>query len=772
MSILDKIKDFFGVKLKYTFVTDKKRNVIIITCNKKHKFKVKTQYTINVNNETLLFKVLSIVDKHTIECKYFTPAIYCWTNSIYQNESLYKVGVTNWQTVIDRVNQTYTTGVAEKPRLVHKWDLDVSTPKDAFEIEKTIHSKLNRYNKNREFFKNDFKTEIKPVVEQVISDFKANKIKPDGISILPRYYQYFRKELALEYYLINNSGWFQSACGTGKGYDGFWIYDILNKNKIFNNSNGIVILFIPSLYLLEQSTNDFKLIAEEYSYDVRSFQIGSKENASTNIKNIIGFLNESTSDYINLISCTYQSYKILQNALILNGTIVDFAIYDEAHRLTGSNKKDWLNCIKYSVIPSQKKLSMTASPILYTHESIGFTGMNNNIFGQCFHEYSYSDGVEDGYLTPIEIYALEITEPDIENLENIINNNCKIAPNGLFKNDIEGYSAFIIQLHCALLAFKNNFFTHAIYYSNTISRSEYFIDYINELAPQYNVELNYSKVLTGDDSPKNRMNELKNGFTLGKKSIVANAKCLQEGINISCVDGIGLIDPKESLPELIQVIGRGSRLHKNKDKCAVIIPVVIKKDSNDNIIIDKNKGYWKNTINILINLCASNDDIKNIILSNGVKFIENSNLRNGITIKQNIEKEIIRQNISGSNISDTKKPEKVFEFEMGEFINSIEFNKIIDGYKIKKVFDNNDEIEIKKRVIDYSSYFEYNIDEALRNFNKKKNYSKFLKTEKSHIEDFSNLNNRTIEQAETELSSFLQKIKDKQRKLESLILFS
>lgn len=774
MKILSKIKNFFGSELKYNFYEDKKRNIITITCNKKHKFKIKKEYTITINNEDIYFKVLNVINKHTIECKYFTPAMYCWTNSIYQNDkngSLYKVGVTNWQKVIDRVNQTYTTGVAEKPRLVDYWTLDVSTPKEAFEIESAIHNKLNRYNKNREFFQNDFKTEIKPVVEQVIADFKAKKIKSDGVSIFPRYYQYFRKELALEHYLNNNSGWFQSACGTGKSFDGFWIYDILNKNNIFIKPNGIIILFVPSLYLLEQSSIDFKFISEDYGYKTRIFQIGSKENASTNIDNIRGFLNESCPDYINLIACTYQSYKIIQTALILNNTQADFAIYDEVHRLTGSLKKEWLNCIKNSVIPSQKKLSMTASPILYTKDSIGVAGMNNKkFFGKCFHEYSYSNGVEDGYLTPIEIYALEIKESDIENLEKIINNNEKIAPNGLFDNDVEGYSAFIIQLHCALLAFKNNFFTHAIYYSNTISRSEYFIECINEISYKYGIKLDYSKVLTGKDSPKNRMTELKNGFTLGKKSIISNAKCLQEGINISCVDGIGLIDPKESLPELIQIIGRGSRLDYNKNKCAIIIPVVIKKD-HGNIIL--NDGYWKTTMNLLINLCASNDDIKNVILSNGVNFISDSNLRNGITLKKEIIIDKKRKNISGANISENKKIKQIFEIEMQKITNSIEFNKIINGYKkINRTKD--DIIDIKKRIIDYCSRFEYGIEESLRTFNKKNNkqYSKFIKTNDMHIEDYSNLYNVSIEQSEIELSNFLNKIQNKQSELELLIIKS
>jgi len=762
MKLKDRFVSFFRRKLDFKLTYNEVENLVTIKCNKNHNFKKNKVYHLKINDKIVPFKVKSVIDKKTVTSKYFTPALYVWTTELFQDNNIYKVGITNWQTVFERVNQQDTTGVPYKPRIVDYWLLDVDTPIEAEKIEKTVHSRLNLIRNSREFVENDYKTEVKPTILDVIKEFNANKIKPDSPTIFPRYYQYIRKELAIKYYTNNNIGWFQSACGTGKSYDGFWIYDALNTNEIFINSNGIVILFVPSLQLLEQTVGDLSMLFDMYSYKLRTIKISSENGNTTNENDLVSFIKESDNknNSVNLIACTYQSYKVVQNSLAITNTIVDFTIYDEVHKLAGFLDKSFLQSIKDSVIPSQKKVSMTASPIFYMNNGIGVAGMNNKqMFGKGFHTYSTSDGIEDGYLTPLRVVALDIEEESINYVAELINENNRLSTVELFNDDEFGYASFIVQLICALEAFKQGLWTHPIYYSNTIARAEKFNECLEYLAPIFGVKLDYIKVLQGSDSAKTRNTELQYKFTKSKIGLVSNSRCLNEGISVKCVDGIGFIDPRDSMVDITQILGRPMRLYDGKGESVIIIPVVYK---NGKIKSD----YWKETLNIVLNLVASNDEIENILSSGEVDIVKNVNIRKNIDLTVAIPKQKTKNKSGGNKKSlDKKKKTEPFYISNSELL-SLKFKDIVKGYRSKPRSTNNNIVK-KIRKYDYYAKYENGIEVSLREFDVKviKKYSQYIKTNEWHIENYSKLNNMPLEQAKNELEDFFKRIEKKQKTL-------
>lgn len=761
---LKKILDFFNKEQKFTSSYNDKDGVVTISCNKKHDFKKGKEYVIEIDNKIIPFKVKEIIDKRTITSKYFTPAIYVWTSEILQEENIYKVGITNWQSVFDRVKQTDTTGVVHKPRIVDWWYIDVTSPKESLEIEKIIHNRLNLIRTNREFVKNDYKTEIKPTILNVINEYNAKKINTDGPNKFPRYYQYIRKELAREYYKTNDIGYIQSACGTGKSYDGFWIYDELINSKVLNPKSGIIVLFVPSLGLLDQTVDDLLDLFTTYSYNLRTIKIGSDKNSTTESSDLISFIKESDNRSVNLIACTYHSHKIIQNSLAITNTKVDFTIYDEVHRTAGFLDKHFLQAIKNSVIPSQKKLSMTATVVKYTDSSVGVAGMSNKqLYGECFHTYSTSSGIEDGYLTPIKIVVLVVDEKSIDGVKEIINENKKLSTVDLFNDDEFGYSSFVIQLIAGLEAFKQGLWTHPIYYANTISRAERFNECMEYLAPKFGVNLDYIKLLSGKDSAELRNNELKYKFSKAKKGLVSNSQCLTEGISVNCVDGIGFIDPRESVVNQTQIYGRGMRLYPGKKETTVIIPVVY----NNNKI---ESNYWNETLNVALNMISSSDEIQDILDNDRFDLVVDSNIKNGIE-ERTVKSNQISKNNSGGNkkpLSENKKTEPFYIPING--LLSLKFKEIVKGHR-KSPRETFDKISTQQRMYDYFGEYENGISVSLREFNKKgvKKYSKYIKTKEWHIENYSKLNDVSEEKANEELINFFKRIEKSQEELFNLI---
>ena len=57
--------------------------------------------------------------------------------------------------------------------------------------------------------------------------------------------------------------------------------------------------------------------------------------------------------------------------------------------------------------------------------------------------------------------------------------------------------------------------------------------------------------------------------------LLANARCLSEGVDVPTLDGLIFVDPRRSQIDIIQAVGRAIRLSKNKTHGTIILPVFI-----------------------------------------------------------------------------------------------------------------------------------------------------------------------------------------------------
>ena len=101
-------------------------------------------------------------------------------------------------------------------------------------------------------------------------------------------------------------------------------------------------------------------------------------------------------------------------------------------------------------------------------------------------------------------------------------------------------------------------------------------------AKQFDDELN-TYYVDGKQSGTERQNILEE-FANNAPSLVTNAQCLSEGVNVPSIDAIMFVDPKQSRVDITQAIGRALRKgDKNKGKSYIIVPIVVDKDNPENI---------------------------------------------------------------------------------------------------------------------------------------------------------------------------------------------
>ena len=55
--------------------------------------------------------------------------------------------------------------------------------------------------------------------------------------------------------------------------------------------------------------------------------------------------------------------------------------------------------------------------------------------------------------------------------------------------------------------------------------------------------------------------------------LLANARCLSEGVDVPALDGIAFIDPRASQVDIIQAVGRAIRRNEGKKVGTIVLPV-------------------------------------------------------------------------------------------------------------------------------------------------------------------------------------------------------
>ena len=70
------------------------------------------------------------------------------------------------------------------------------------------------------------------------------------------------------------------------------------------------------------------------------------------------------------------------------------------------------------------------------------------------------------------------------------------------------------------------------------------------------------------------------------RGLLANARCLTEGVDVPTLDGVAFIDPKRSEVDIVQAVGRAIRLADDKTVGTIVIPVFLGSSDDHEVILD------------------------------------------------------------------------------------------------------------------------------------------------------------------------------------------
>ena len=416
------------------------------------------------------------------------------------------------------------------------------------------------------------------------------------------------------------------ACGTGKTFTALKLAEVMTK------SDGQVLFLVPSISLLSQTLREWTAETDAvlHAFAVCSDSKVGKHSedisrhdllipASTDTSSLMkGLERVASKKAMTVIFSTYQSIDVIAKAQKKGLPEFDLIICDEAHRTTGVTLADedeshFVKVHDQKQVKGKKRLYMTATPRVYgdaaktkAEEGGAVLASMDDVatYGMEFHRLGFGKAVGEHLLTDYKVLVLAIDEAIIdpkfqkaladENSEIQIEDMAKIIGcwNGLSKR-FKGDGAESEDQNPMKRAVA---FARSIKDSRQIANSFQGVvsEYINknpELKDVLNCELAHVDGTFNVLDRNAKLDWLKEDAAVSTCRILTNARCLSEGVDVPALDAVLFLNPRDSMVDVVQSVGRIMRKADGKKYGYVILPVGIPVGVPPEEALKDNKKY-------------------------------------------------------------------------------------------------------------------------------------------------------------------------------------
>ncbi|WP_405851160.1 Helicase associated domain protein [Streptomyces sp. NBC_00090] len=268
---------------------------------------------------------------------------------------------------------------------------------------------------------------------------------------------------------------------------------------------------------------------------------------------------------------------------------MDLTVVDEAHRTSGSMGKAWADVHDQTVIPSHRRLYLTATPRIWEERlnrevvegvrdplprEMAASMDDEAVFGPVLYKLSLASAVSRGLLARYQIIVLELQDP-------------VVTPERLMGEDrhsekVRGERLGALQ--AALLhAMAQHGLSTCITFHHRTMEAQAYAEGLERVAaklhadqPETYPKRVWADWLCGEHVPERRREVLGGFGTTARRAVLSNCRVLGEGVDIRVVDSVALLDPKGAPHDIVQAIGRALRQKPGEGKLAsLIVPVFL-----------------------------------------------------------------------------------------------------------------------------------------------------------------------------------------------------
>lgn len=462
----------------------------------------------------------------------------------------------------------------------------------------------------------------------------------------------------------NDRGKLIMACGTGKT---FTALKIAERTATENGGSARILFAVPSISLLSQTLREW---TAQTQLDLRAFAVCSDTKVSRSAEDMgihdvaipvttdPGKLtaemgHRKRAKGLTVVFTTYQSLPVVAAAQKDGVDRFDLVICDEAHRTTGvtlfgEDESNFVRVHDADYLQSDRRLYMTATPRLFDDKvkdqaeehSAELTSMDDEtIYGPEFHRLSFGDAVARGLLTDYKVIVLTVDEELIASpmqaqlagdfSELRLDDASKIVGcwNGLAKRagrtpDGTGFAPGEAPMRRAVAFAKDIAASKQVaevFPAVVDAYRELLEDTENDGQSVDGTNLDLSCAVHHVDGTFNALQRnaelawLKAPVPEGECRILTNARCLSEGVDVPALDAVMFLNPRNSVVDVVQSVGRVMRKADNKDYGYIILPVAVPAGVSPSQALSDNRRFkvvWQ-----VLNALRAHDDRFNAMVN-------------------------------------------------------------------------------------------------------------------------------------------------------------
>lgn len=398
------------------------------------------------------------------------------------------------------------------------------------------------------------------------------------------------------------------ACGTGKTLTSLFIRQELDAHR--------TLVLLPSLSLLKQSMQEWRANTvvpfealpvcsdDTVAHNADDAVTHTSElgvPVTTDPDEIAAFLRRRSGPRV--IFSTYQSSRQIAAAFALGRVpAFDLVVADEAHRVAGNESSVYATVLDSDAIRARRRLFMTATPRYYTGRvrkaaqdaDMEVASMDDPTrFGHVLHRLSFGDAIRRDLLTDYQVAIVGVDDATYRDW----------AQEGtLVSRDGEITDARTLASQIGLAKAMRKYDLHrVISFHSRVARAREFaaeLPRVVEWMPARHRPT--GTVWTGHASgtmtagERHVLLQQLRHLDDGGRGLLANARCLSEGVDVPTLDGVAFIDPRRSEVDIVQAVGRAIRKSQDKTVGTIVMPVFIDTDTDPEAALDSSafKPVW------------------------------------------------------------------------------------------------------------------------------------------------------------------------------------
>ncbi|OHO52381.1 damage-inducible protein, partial [Corynebacterium sp. HMSC035E02] len=470
----------------------------------------------------------------------------------------------------------------------------------------------------------------------------------------PRPHQQAAIDKAIEGFKTHDRGKLIMACGTGKTFTALRLAERVAED---NGGKARILFLVPSISLLSQTLKEW--IAQG-RLDMRAFAVCSDSKVSKKAEDIAvydlevpvstegkdittRFESGKRAKGLNIVFSTYQSIQAVHDAQQVGLDDFDLVICDEAHRTTGitlagEDASNFVRVHDADYIRAAKRLYMTATPRLYDEavkgkaeeHSAELASMDDEaIYGPEFFRLGFGEAVDKGLLTDYKVLVMTVDESvAAQAMAHSENNQVNLslasamigAWNGLAKRSGElqgkkgGFEEDAQPMQRAV-AFAKDIKTSQLIAETYPSLIGTHQELLKEKAVLNDVSLTNVDLHVAAQHVDGGMNAMERGTKLSwlespagehESRMLTNARCLSEGVDVPALDAVIFFNPRNSMVDVVQSVGRVMRKSEGKDYGYIILPVAVASNVSPAEALNDNQRFkvvWQ-----ILNALRAHDD--------------------------------------------------------------------------------------------------------------------------------------------------------------------